>query len=131
MGAAKASSTDSSGRSKVAVLGARLLPVRPYALRWATQTDLGDSFIRPINFVVLMKSNIRDLEDALGYAMARFKIDQTERNFQKMLDFAHNHEMCLDQAALERVNCRAKTLLLEWYHDGKAVMGPNGLTKKQ
>jgi lipoate-protein ligase A len=78
-----------------------------------------------------MRNEIKDLEGALAYAMARFRIDQTERNFQKMLDFAHNPEMSLDPAMLERVTCRAQTLLLEWFHDRKAVMGPNGLTKRR
>jgi hypothetical protein len=76
-----------------------------------------------------MKTEIKDLEGALAYAMARFKIDETERNFRKMLDFAGIAEFKLDHAAIERAGYRAQALLLEWYHDGRAVMGPKGLTK--
>jgi hypothetical protein len=78
-----------------------------------------------------MKNNIRNLEEALGYAMARFKIDQTENNFRKMLDFAGIAESKLDEAAIERAGHRMQDLLMEWYRCGSAVMGPKGLTKRR
>jgi hypothetical protein len=78
-----------------------------------------------------MKNNIRDLEGALGYAMVRFRIDQTGRNFRRMLDFSEIAEVKSDHALIERAGRRAQELLLEWYRDGRAVMGPNGLTKRQ
>jgi hypothetical protein len=78
-----------------------------------------------------MKNNIRDLEGALGYAIARFKIHQTERNFRKMLEFSEIVEIKSDHALIERAGIRATELLLKWYRDGRAVMGPNGLTKRR
>jgi hypothetical protein len=78
-----------------------------------------------------MKSNIGNVERALAYAMARFKIDETERNFRKMLEFAAISESLLDQVGIDRARCLAQELLLEWYRDGRAVMGPKGLTKRR
>jgi hypothetical protein len=77
-----------------------------------------------------MKNNIRDLEGALGYAMARFKINQTERNFRRMLEFSEIAEVKSDHALIERAGNRALELLLKWYREGRAVIGPNGLTKR-
>jgi hypothetical protein len=59
-----------------------------------------------------MKNNIRNLEEALGYAMAHFEIDQTERNFRRMLDFAGIAEAKLGQAAIDRAGHLMQELLL-------------------